>query len=233
MPRVSRKARQIKTSKSSHGLELREIFPKGEKQRQTFESFFENHLLLHGVAGTGKTFCALYLSLQEILDYSRYHRIVIVRSAVQTRDQGFMPGNVDEKMAYYEAPYREAVNFICQRGDAYDILKSKGIIEFMSTSFIRGITLDHSIVIVDEIQNMNFGELDSVITRVGADTKIVFAGDFIQSDLRTQKERQGLMDFIKILDQMKGIEHVEFRPEDIVRSGFVKQYILTKMELNL
>lgn len=229
-----KKSKVAKTSKStSCGLSVRPIKPKTPTQEQVFETFFENHLLLHGTAGTGKTFITLYLALREILEYSTYRKIVIVRSAVQTRDQGFLPGNLDEKMSYYETPYRDIVNDLCGRGDAYDILKNKGCIEFMSTSFVRGLTIDNSIIIVDEIQNMTFSEIDSVVTRVGNNAKIAFCGDFRQSDLKKDRERSGIHDFMTIMKKMKGVEHVEFTSIDIVRSGFVKQYILEKEELNL
>jgi phosphate starvation-inducible protein PhoH len=144
-----------------------------------------------------------------------------------------MPGTLDEKLRVYEAPYKEIVNNLLGRGDAYDIMKQKGIIEFMSTSFVRGLTIDKSVVIVDEIQNLSFGELDSVMTRVGEGTKIIFAGDFRQSDLKNSKEKSGIHDFMKILNKIEEFEHIEFREQDIVRSGIVKKYIITKNELGL
>ena len=233
MPK-SKKNKVSKVSKiNSYGLALKQIKPKNDAQRQVFESFYENHLLLHGYAGTGKTYLSLYLALKEILEYPKFHKIIIVRSAVQTRDQGFMPGTAEEKMAHYERPYYDAVNDLCGRGDAYDILCNRGSIEFMSTSFIRGITLDHAIVIVDEVQNMTFQELDTIMTRIGKNSKIVFCGDFRQSDLRRDKEKSGLVDFMKVLDQVKGIEHIEFQIDDIVRSGITKSYIIARAEMGL
>lgn len=230
----SKKNKVSKVSKvNNYGLSVNQIKPKTEAQRQVFESFYENHLLLHGIAGTGKTYITLFLALKEILEYDKFRKIVIVRSAVQTRDQGFMPGNLDEKMSYYETPYRDIVNSLCGRGDAYDILKNRGSIEFMSTSFIRGLTIDRSIILVDEVQNMTFGEIDSVVTRLGEDAKLVVCGDFRQSDLKKEKERSGIMDFMRILDQTKNVEHIEFQVQDIVRSGFVKSYIMAKTDLGL
>jgi phosphate starvation-inducible PhoH-like protein len=144
-----------------------------------------------------------------------------------------MPGTLDEKLRVYEQPYREIVNNLLCRGDAYDILKSKNVIEFMSTSFIRGLTIDNAVVIVDEIQNLSFAELDSVITRVGEGTKIVFCGDFRQTDLKNAKEKSGIHDFMSILDKMKKFDHIEFLETDIVRSGLVRDYIVTKTEMGL
>jgi phosphate starvation-inducible protein PhoH len=215
------------------GFKLLDIAPITKTQNFVFESFYEKNLLLHGIAGTGKTFVSLYLALREILEYGTYHKIYIIRSAVPTRDVGFMPGTLDEKLRVYEAPYKEIVNNLLGRGDAYDIMKQKGIIEFMSTSFVRGLTIDKSVVIVDEIQNLSFGELDSVMTRVGEGTKIIFAGDFRQSDLKNSKEKSGIHDFMKILNKIEEFEHIEFREQDIVRSGIVKKYIITKNELGL
>lgn len=215
------------------GFELKQIKPLTFTQQQVFENFYENNLLLHGYAGTGKTYLSLYLAAREILEYNTYKKIVIIRSAVQGRDIGFMPGNEDEKMGYYEAPYREAINDLCGRGDAYDIMKSKATIDFMCTSFLRGITIDDAIIVVDEVQNMTFQELDTIMTRIGKNSKIVFCGDFRQSDLRRDKEKSGLVDFMKVLDQVKGIEHIEFQITDIVRSGLVRDYIVARTELNM
>ena len=235
MPVPKKKNKVSKVSKiNSCGMYLRPIKPLTEAQRQVFETFYENHLLLHGYAGTGKTFIALYLALKEILEYDKYRKVVIVRSAVQTRDQGFMPGTEKEKMAYYERPYHDIVNDLCGRGDAYDVLKMHGRVEFMSTSFIRGITLDNTLFIVDEVQNMTFEEIDSVVTRLGKNSKLVICGDYRQTDLKKLKERSGIHDFLKIMDEMgEGVERVEFQQEDIVRSGFVKRYIIAKTELGL
>ncbi len=189
MKRTAKTAAKKVVKINSLGLELREINPMTETQNIVFRSFYDNHLLLHGIAGTGKTFISLYLALKEMLEYGTFKKIYIVRSAVATRDVGFMPGTLDEKLRVYEQPYREIVNNLLSRGDAYDILKSKNVIEFMSTSFIRGLTIDNAVVIVDEIQNLSFAELDSVITRVGEGTKIVFCGDFRQTDLKNAKEK--------------------------------------------
>lgn len=213
-------------------LKIRTIKPLTDNQQKTFDAFDEEkNLLLHGLAGTGKTFVSLYLALDEILNgTTNYSKIYLIRSVVPTRDIGFLPGTTKEKVKAYEAPYYAICTELFGRADAYEILKTRGIIEFVTTSFIRGMTLNNGIIIVDECQNMTFHELDSVITRIGNKCKIILCGDFRQSDLNN-KEKSGIIDFMGIIERMKCFEYVEFQEEDIVRSGLVKQYIITKDRL--
>ena len=233
MSAKKRKASKVSKLSSGYGLELREIRPLNKTQESVFEYFYENHLVLNGLAGTGKTFLAMFLALREVLEYNNYKNIVIVRSAVQTRDIGFMPGDEQEKMSFYERPYADIARDLCNRGDAYDILKNRGVVEFMSSSFIRGITLDNTIVIVDEMQNMTFQELDSIATRLGRNSKIVFCGDYNQSDLKKDREKQGVLDFLRVMEKIPQVETVRFSEQDIVRSGFVRDYIIQKNELGI
>jgi len=243
MPRAPKSAPVHKTNRKPHtskkkinagGITLtKEIRPLGEPQRQVFETFYGNHLVLNGCAGTGKSYISLYLALREVLEYadkSPFRKVLIVRSAVQTRDLGFMKGSLDEKIMHYETPYRDIVSDLCGRDDAYDILKAHGIIEFMCTSFVRGLTFDNAIVIVDEAQNNTGHELDSVITRVGENTKIVLCGDYYQSDLRGA-DKSGFNQTVKILQSMDGVETVEFTRDDIVRSKFVKDFICAREDV--
>jgi len=214
---------------------LKQIEPLTDNQRKTFEYYSQGkNLLLHGIAGTGKSFLSIYLSLATILsENSRYKKLVIVRSVVPTRDMGFLPGNNKEKSKVYEAPYQAIFTELFERGDAYEYLKQKNVVDFISTSFIRGITLNDCIIVVDEIANMTLHELDSVITRVGKNCKIIFCGDFRQSDFTKEHEKNGLIDFMKILDRMKAFEYVDFTENDIVRSAMVKEYIIAKTKLNI
>lgn len=222
------------------GMKLRAISPKTFAQQQTFDAYDSgNHLLLHGMAGTGKTFISLYLALRDIFegthpeDEREYDSVTVIRSVVPTRDIGFLPGKEDEKIGVYEEPYKAICNELFGRGDAYGILKHKQLINFMCTSFVRGLTLNNTIVIVDEMNNMNFHELDSLITRLGENCRVIFCGDFRQSDLTRYKEREGLLNFMKIIDTMNDFEHIEFMKEDIVRSKLVKEYIIAREELGL
>jgi phosphate starvation-inducible protein PhoH len=190
--------------------------------------------MLHGIAGTGKSFISMYLALRDILaENSHYKKVVIVRSVVPTRDMGFLPGNSREKAKVYEAPYYAISTELFGRGDAYEYLKSKNVVEFISTSFIRGITLNDSIIIVDEIANMTLHELDSVITRVGKNCKVIFCGDFRQSDFTKDHEKNGLVDFMKIIQRMKSFVFIDFNEQDIVRSSMVKDYIIQKDRLKI
>ena len=215
-------------------LEIKKISPKTTNQHKIFKSYQDNNnLFIHGMAGTGKTFLSLYLSLQEVLETENYKKVIIVRSVVPTRDMGFLPGNKKEKMKEYEAPYSSICNELFGRGDSYELLKSKNLLEFIPTSFIRGITLNDSIVIVDEAQNLSGHECDSVITRIGHDSKMIFCGDFRQSDLRFKDEKQGFIDFMEIIHNMSRFDSIEMFEQDIVRSPLVKEYIVMKNKLGL
>ena len=217
-------AKRSKTINGS-GLEIQEIEPLTKHQLEAFES--EQHLVLFGVAGTGKTFVGCYLAFDDMAK-KEYEKLVIIRSAVPTRDIGFLPGTEKEKASVYEEPYKDIAIDIFGRGDAYHILKAKGLVEFMTTSFIRGITLRDAVIVIDECQNMSFHELDSIITRVGRNCRVILAGDFGQSDLKTN----GMGDFLAILEWMNEFHFIEFGVEDIVRSEFVKSYITAKHDLN-
>jgi len=207
-------------------LSLQEIEPLTQNQLLTFES--EKHLVLHGVAGTGKTFISCYLAFDDILKNDK-EKLVIIRSAVPTRDIGFLPGTEKEKASVYEEPYKDICIELFQRGDAYEILKTKHLVHFMTTSFIRGITLRDAVVLIDECQNMTLHELDSIITRIGQNCRVIFCGDFRQSDLT----ENGLNSFIRILKAMNEFDLIEFGTVDIVRSEFVKKYIIARTDLGI
>jgi phosphate starvation-inducible PhoH-like protein len=220
---------------------LLDIEPLTENQKKLFESYDSGkHLVAHGVAGSGKTFLCLFKALQDVLcEYTPYEKIYIVRSLVPTREIGFLPGSHEDKASLYQIPYKNMVKYMFQMpSDAdfemlYGNLKAQETISFWSTSFIRGTTLDNCIIIVDELENLNFHELDSIITRVGENTKILFCGDISQSDLLRQNEKNGIVDFMRIIRQMPSFDIIEFQIADIIRSGLIKEYILTKMELGL
>ena len=215
-------------------FQLKNVEPLTENQRLTFERYHDGkNLLLHGIAGTGKSFLSIYLSLQSILTENRYKKLIIVRSVVPTRDMGFLPGNNKEKSKVYEAPYQAIFTELFGRSDAYEYLKQKSVVDFISTSFIRGITINDAIIVVDEIANMSLHELDSVITRVGKNCKIIFCGDFRQSDFTREQEKNGLIDFMRILDRMKSFAYIDFKEDDIVRSSMVKEYIVAKTRLGI
>lgn len=238
LKRLTKRERRVlkqttNTTNGSFNSSLKDFSPLTSNQAQVFKHFDgDSHLVLHGLAGTGKSFISLYLALRSILSgVSDYNKVIIVRSVVPTREMGFLPGSVKEKIKVYEQPYETICTELFDRGDAYSVLKSKNYIEFMSTSFIRGITLDNCIVLVDEVQNMLFGELDSVITRIGKNSKLVLCGDFRQSDLQKDIDRRGLLEILRILKEMDYFKYVEFGEQDIVRSDFVKQYIIQKSRL--
>lgn len=233
--------RQMKRKKPLNLDIMRDLEPLTDNQRKMYESYKENqHIVAYGCAGTGKTFITLYNALKDVLDEkSPYEKIYIVRSLVATREIGFLPGDHEDKSSLYQIPYKNMVKYMFELPTEADFemlygnLKTQGTISFWSTSFIRGTTLDNSIIIVDEFQNLNFHELDSIITRVGENSKIMFCGDATQSDLVKTNEKNGIIDFMKILRVMPSVDIIEFGVADIVRSGFVKEYIVAKMECNL
>ena len=206
------------------------------KQMNAFDEYKAGkNLLLRGAAGTGKTFIMLYLALQQVLDDdSPYEKIYIVRSLVPTREIGFLPGDHEDKSTLYQIPYKNMVRYMFKMPDdnsfemLYDNLRAQETIDFWSTSFIRGVTLDNAIVIVDEFSNLNFHELDSMITRIGEDSKLMLCGDITQTDLTREKETSGISDFINIVQNMKQFACIEFGLDDIVRSGLVKDYLIAK-----
>ena len=230
--------RQAKRKKPLSGEYLVDIDPLTDNQRKLFDSYAEQkHLVAYGCAGTGKTFITLYNALREVLDEKTpYEKIYLVRSLVATREIGFLPGSYDDKSDIYQIPYKNMVKYMFQMpSDAefemlYGNLKAQETIKFWSTSFLRGTTLDNSIIIVDEFQNMSYHELDSIITRVGENSKIMFCGDASQSDLQKVNERNGIIDFMTVLRKMPSFDIIEFGVDDIVRSGLVKEYIIAKLE---
>jgi predicted ribonuclease YlaK len=226
-------------SKPTNRLKLRlddmkTFQPLTENQNKFFQAYKQGDyfIALHGVAGTGKTFSALYKAIEEVLDKSNnFEKIIVVRSAVQSREIGHLPGSVDEKMEIYQQPYRQICETLFGRKDAWDRLEEQGHIEFISTSFIRGMSFDNAIIIVDEMQNMTFEEIDTVMTRVGNQSKIIWCGDYRQTDLNKKKnDVSGLLKFFDIAYHMDAFTRIEFTPDDIVRSSLVKDYILAKLK---
>jgi len=231
-------AKVMRRKKPINSDQLLDISPLTPTQDKVFEEWTKDkNLCLYGAAGTGKTFVALYLALKSVLDENTpYEKIYIVRSLVATREIGFLPGDHDDKAALYQIPYKNMVQYMFEMPSdsdfdiLYDKLKEQETISFWSTSFIRGTTLDNSIVIIDEMQNLNFHELDSIITRCGQDTKIIFSGDAVQSDLQKTNERNGILNFMSIIRNMEEFSCIEFNIQDIVRSGLVRSYLVAKIE---
>ena len=234
-------AKQMKRKKPYNSEMMVDVQPITANQKIAFKAYEDNkNLFLYGAAGTGKTFITLYMALKQVLNpLTPYNKVVLVRSLVSTREIGFLPGDHEDKSALYQIPYKNMVKYMFElpTDNEFEMLwgnlKAQESVTFWSTSFIRGTTLDNSIVIIDESQNLNFHELDSIITRVGEDTKIMFCGDVAQTDLIKTNEKNGILDFQKIITRMPEFEQVEFGVDDIVRSGLVKSYITSKMELGM
>ena len=233
-PRLTKQQKRqirIEQRESRNKLKLVDIIPLTSNQRRAFNSYYEDkNLFLHGIAGTGKTFISSYLAIKDV-EREYYDKLIFYRSAVPSRDMGFMPGNIKEKTRLYEAPYYAIFQRLYGRGDAYEILTQKELVEFESTSYVRGITIEDAVVIVDEVQNLSPQELNSLITRIGENCRVVFCGDIRQTDLTKRHDPTGLIDFYKIVQGMSCFDVVEFGAEDIIRSSLVKEYIQTRMRL--
>ena len=230
----------MKTQLISHD-QLVEMKGVTKNQLEVFKQYATGkNLFLYGPAGTGKTFVILYNAIKEVLDpKTNYNCIYIVRSLMPTRSIAFMPGDEQDKSSLYQVPYDNMLRLMFKLSSEeqfemmYEELKKQGNVAFLSTSFLRGITLDNAIVLVDECQNLNFHELDTIMTRVGQESKIMFSGDFDQTDLREDDEKAGLGQFIKIINEMKEFYSCEFDIGDIVRSGLVRSYIIQKYNTGL
>jgi predicted ribonuclease YlaK len=231
--RIQKTQKRQEQQKQRNSLELKTVQPKTKNQELIFKEFINGkNLLIHGLSGTGKSFLSLYLALSDIEEYRDYNSVTIIRSVVPSRDMGFLPGSIAEKSKIYEAPYKSICAELYGRGDAYEILKQKGIINFETSSFLRGMTLDNTILIVDECQNMTYQELCTIITRAGNNTKILFCGDYRQTDLKWDDEKSGIFLFMKILNKMnKYFTCIELEEDDIVRSGLVKDFIIKKTQI--
>ncbi len=231
----------MKRKKTINADYLVDIEPITDNQKVLFDSYAEDkNIIAYGSAGTGKTFITLYNAIKDVLDENTpYEKIYMVRSLVSTREIGFLPGDHEDKASLYQIPYKHMVKYMFQMSSDADFemlygnLKAQETIKFWSTSFLRGTTLDNAIIIVDEFQNLNFHELDSIITRVGQNSKIFFCGDASQTDLQKTNERNGIIDFMKIIRSMPSFDLIEFGIDDIVRSGLVKEYLIAKLEQNM
>jgi len=212
---------------------LKKISPLTRNQERAFQEYSKgNNIVMSGCAGTGKSFLAMYLALNDLLqDKSYYNRIVIIRSAVPSRDLGFVPGTLEEKSKIYQDPYIQIVNELVGRGDAWHFLLHKEIVQFQTTSFLRGLTFTDSILFFDEFQSATFHEIDTVLTRVGENCRFILCGDYRQTDLNTKKESSGFGQAVQILDRIDNTSHITFGMEDVVRSGFVREYLMQKEKL--
>jgi phosphate starvation-inducible PhoH-like protein len=217
--------------------DLKNIQPKTEAQRELFASYlgFNNHVVANGFPGTGKTYLSFWLALNSILspDHDQDH-IIIVRSAVPSRDIGFLPGTEKEKMAPFEIAYKDIVHDLIGKPSSYDDMCEAGKIKFMPTSFLRGLTWDNAIIIIDEIQNLTWQEIHTVMTRVGKKSRVLVCGDISQNDLLNKRnEETGIGNFLKVAENMENFDIVHFHKDDVVRSGFVRDWIIAKEDLGL
>ena len=231
----ARKRAVKKPSKNDlNGLQLKTILPKTDAQKDVFDAFSEGyHIFMNGYPGTGKSLLALYLGIKEMFRHpEKYEKVIIIRSAVSSRELGHLPGDQKEKIEVYEEPYIHLCKELFDRGDAYSILKQKDKIQFLSTSFLRGTTLNNAIVIIDEFQNFRKSECVTVFTRMGENTRIFVLGDVDQNDLVVfRNDVSWGYSLIEVISKMESFDIINFELDDIVRSGFVKEFIIAKSEL--
>ena len=236
---IKKKSSTTKTAKDDffsnlnnpqHILSLSRITPLTPNQERLFTLFNEGHnIFVHGWAGTGKTLLSLYLGLRDVLDSETPRdKIIIVRSVVPSRDMGFMPGNMKEKSKVYELPYADAAAQLVAGSNSYEVMKSKGVIEFTTTSFLRGLTFTNAVIYIDEIQNLADHEIHTVMTRIGDGCRVIVSGDVRQTDFMKDPDRLGCMTFIRTVQNMSSFRSVEFGIEDILRSSFVKEYLIAR-----
>ena len=234
-------AKQMRRKKPINSDLLVDIEPLTPNQEILFNDYARGkNIFTYGAAGTGKTFIVLYNAIRDVLnELTPYTKVYIVRSLVSTREIGFLPGDHEDKSFLYQIPYKNMVKYMFKMPTDQDFemlygnLKQQETISFWSTSFLRGTTFDDAIIIIDECQNLNFHELDSIITRVGEDSKIFFCGDASQTDLQKTNEKNGIVDFMKIIRSMPSFDVIEFGIDDIVRSGIVKEYLIAKLEMGM
>lgn len=232
--RLRKTKHNVEAQKQVTKVNLKRITPITDNQSRTFEAFStDKNILLHGAAGTGKTFIALYLALNSVIMGDSPKPIVILRSVVPSRDMGFLPGNVEEKIAVYESPYHGLCAELTGHPTSYDYFKKNRYIEFSTTSFLRGITFRNNIIIIDEAQNCSGHELNTIMTRIGEGCRVIICADFTQTDLIKSDDRLGFRKFMQIIKAMKSFDHIEFTHDDIVRSDIVKEYIITKDRMNI
>ena len=234
----TRTKKNLDQPKIDASFKLRSIVPLTDTQKKIFNEFDQaKNLVLMGTAGTGKTFCSMYLALKSIVDNKNNtgpNKIIIIRSVVSSRDVGFLPGTLKEKLSVYEAPYKAIFSELLGRGDAWEIMKTNGVVDFVSTSYLRGTSINDSFIIMDEFQNCNLSELDTIMTRVGKNSRMIFCGDLEQTDLlKSRFDVTGLPKFVSIIEQMQSFNIEEFGVDDIVRSGIVREYILAKKSLGI
>jgi len=231
----AKKQQRRNESTLDQSFRLKKISPMTDTQADAFDAYEDGHnLLMVGYAGTGKSFISSYLALRDILSGKLYHKLIIVRSAVPGRDMGFLPGKIQDKLNAYESPYKAMFSELFGRGDAWEICLTKGIVEFTSTSYMRGITISNAVVLVDEIQNCTAQELETLITRVGPNSRIMFCGDIHQCDLyRNRYDTSGLPNFLQIIENMSSFDVVDFKLEDIVRSGICREFLEAKHHIEM
>ena len=176
-----------------------------------------------GPAGTGKTYLAV-ASAVDALERERVKRIVLVRPAVEAGERlGFLPGDLAQKVDPYLRPLYDAL-YDLMGFERVGKLFERGAIEIAPLAFMRGRTLNHSFIILDEAQNTTPEQMKMFLTRIGFGTRAVVTGDVTQIDLG-RGQKSGLIEARRILGEVRGIAFVEFQTEDVVRHPLVQKIV--------
>jgi phosphate starvation-inducible PhoH-like protein len=200
------------------------IIPKSLQQKKYVEAIKKQDLIFGvGPAGTGKTFLAMAMAVAALKN-EEVTRIVLTRPAVEAGEAlGFLPGDLQEKLFPYLRPLYDALNDMLEN-DEIQRYMDKGIIEIAPLAYMRGRTLSHSFVILDEAQNTTTEQMFMFLTRLGQDSKCVVTGDPSQVDL-PHSRKSGLVEALQALNGTEGISFTRFDEVDVVRHELVQRII--------
>lgn len=223
---------RTRARKSWTERDCKDIVPLTDRQDDAFRSWYQradSHLALLGSAGVGKTLLACYLGINEVLNpKTPQKQLIIVRAANATKEIGFLPGTKEEKEEIFQLPYFDVFRFLFNRAATYRDMCDAGVIKFTTTSHIRGLTFENAIVIFDEIQSASRHDIDSLATRLGDDSRLIMIGDGYQNDLHSKRgtEVSGFDYAVGMMHKIDDFDVIQFTHDDIVRSGFVKKWII-------
>lgn len=207
-----------------HGNDGKPIKARNRTQEEMVKAYFDNDLIFAiGPAGTGKTYIAIALAVRALKN-REIKRIILTRPAVEAGERlGFLPGDLKDKLDPYLQPLYDALGDMIPAKRLQEFM-ADGTIQIAPLAYMRGRTLDRACVILDEAQNTNLGQLKMFLTRMGCDAKFIITGDASQIDLPNKKD-SGLLKGVELTKNIKGIQTIIFKNEDIVRHPLVTKIV--------